>query len=75
MEGKSQPVLAYAGPEAEVAFLGSLLTGSGIECSIDLPSYSPNLVRESRLFVAQTDMEAAAPLIEDFRKSGAKSSL
>jgi hypothetical protein len=75
MEKESVPVLAYVGKQSEVLFLQTLLEGSGITCSIDQPIHGLRsfATRESRLFVAKSDAEAAAPLIADFREHGAKS--
>ena len=73
MEERLKPVLAYAGPESEVLFLQTLLLGSGIESSIDRPVRGRSGVRDARLFVAQADVEAAAPLVQDFRQRGTKS--
>jgi hypothetical protein len=39
-----------------------------------LRTSAQTLKREARLFVAQADVEAAAPLINDFRQNGVKSS-
>ncbi len=74
MEDKGRPVLAHVGPDAEVLVLRSLLDGSGIACSIDMPTRGRSGVREARLFVAQADVDAAAPLVADFRQQGMKSS-
>ena len=74
MEDKAMPVLAYVGPDAEVIFLQTLLDESGITCSVDMPIRGENGVREARLFVAQADVDAAVPLIADFRQNGVKSS-
>jgi len=74
VETKSVPVLAYVGPDAEVMFLRTLLDESGIMCSVDMPTRGEHGVREARLFVAQADVEAAAPVINDFRQNGVKSS-
>ena len=68
-----QPTLAYVGHQAEVAFLKSLLEGAGIACSVDLPVWGENGVRNARLFVAHTDVEAAAELVVDFRQHGTHS--
>ena len=75
MPEESLPVLAYVGMQSEVLFLQTLLEGSGIDCSIDQPIHGSRglATRESRLFVAQSDVKAAAPLIADFREHGAKS--
>ena len=69
----TQPVLAYSGPPVEVMFLKSLLESAGVDCSVDLPIWGENGVREARLFVAPTDVETAAPLVADFRENGTKS--
>jgi hypothetical protein len=63
--------------QSEVLFLQTLFEGSGITCSIDQPIPGVRSVasREARLFVEQSDMEAAAPLIADFRQHGAKSGI
>jgi hypothetical protein len=74
VETKTVPVLAYVGPDAEVLFLRTLLEESGITCSADMPTRGEHGVREARLFVAQADVDAAAPLIKDFRQNGVKSS-
>lgn len=74
MDDKTLPVLAYVGPDAEVLFLQTLLGQSGITCSADMPTRGEHGVREARLFVAQADVDAAAPLIADFRQHGVKSS-
>jgi hypothetical protein len=74
VETKNVPVLAYVGPDAEVLFLQTLLDESGIKCSVDMPTRGEHGVREARLFVAQADVDAAAPLINDFRQNGVKSS-
>jgi hypothetical protein len=77
MEDRTLPALAYAGPAAEVMFLQTLLEQAGIDCSVDMPiaglrGFAPR--RDARLFVAPADVEAAAPLIADFRQNGVKSS-
>jgi len=74
MDDKATPLLVYTGPDAEVLFLQSMLDSSGIDCSIDMPTRGRQGIREARLFVAQADVDAAAPLIADFREHGAKSS-
>lgn len=74
MEDNNLPVLAYVGPDAEVLFLRTILDSSGIACSIDLPTRGRHGVREARLFVAQADVDAAAPIVADFREHGMKSS-
>lgn len=74
MEDKAIPVLAYVGPDAEVMFLQTLLDESGITCSVDMPIRGENGVRKARLFVAQADVDAAVPVIADFRQNGVKSS-
>jgi hypothetical protein len=74
MEDQAVPVLAYVGPDAEVLFLQTLLDESGIKCSVDMPTRGRSGVREARLFVAQADVDAAAPLVADFRQNGVKSS-
>ena len=68
-----QPTLAYVGHQVEVAFLKSLLEGAGIGCSVDLPVWGENGVRDARLFVAHTDMEAATELVADFHQHGTHS--
>jgi len=73
LETKTVPVLAYVGPDAEVMFLRTWLEESGITCSVDMPTRGEHGVREARLFVAQADVDAAAPLINDFRQNGVKS--
>ena len=75
MQEESVPVLAYVGMQSEVLFLQTLLEGAGITCSTDQPIHGSRsfATRESRLFVAQSDVEAAAPLIADFREHAAKS--
>ena len=73
METREIPVLAYVGPDAEVLFLQTLLDESGITCSVDMPIRGENGVRQARLFVVQADVDAAVPLIADFRQNGAKS--
>lgn len=73
MQNHDVPVLAYVGPESEVLFLRTMLEGSGITCSTDVPVRGRSGVREARLFVAQADVEAAAPFIADFRDQGIKS--
>jgi hypothetical protein len=65
--------LAYVGRHVEVVFLKSLLEGAGIACSVDLPVWGENGVRDARLFVAHTDREAAAQLVADFRQHGTHS--
>ena len=67
-------VLAYEGPDAEVLFLKTLLDGSDIVCSVDMPTRATYYMGKARLFVAQADAEAAAPLIADFRQNGVKRS-
>jgi len=76
MEDNALKVLAYVGPDSEVLFLQTLLTDSDIECSVDIPFRHAAIfgVREARLFVAPADVDAAAPLIADFRQNGVKSS-
>ena len=74
MEDNALPVLAYAGPDAEVLFLQTLLDEADIDCSVDMPIRGENGVREARLYVAPADVEAAKPLIADFRQNGVKSS-
>ena len=76
MQDDIVPVLAYEGMQSEVVFLQTMLEASGITCSIDQPIHGTRsfATRDSRLFVAQSDMDAAAPLIADFREQGAKSS-
>ena len=67
------PSLAYVGHHAEVAFLKSLLESAEIVCSVDLPVWGENGVRDARLFVAHADVEAAAQVIADFREHGTRS--
>jgi len=74
MGTKSVPVLAYVGPDAEVLFLRTLPDESGLACSVDMPTRGDHGVREARLVVAQSDVDATAPLIKDFRQNGVKSS-
>jgi len=76
MEDNALPVLAYAGPDAEVLFLQTLLEQADIDCSVDMPIPGTRSLarREARLFVAQADVDAAAPIIADFRQNGVKSS-
>ena len=74
MEDKSLPVLAYEGPDAEVLFLQTLLDEAGIAYSTDMPTRGEHGIRPARLYVAPADVEAAAPVIKDFRANGVKSS-
>ena len=74
MDDKTLPVLAYVGPDAEVLFLQTLLDESGIACSIDMPLRGEHGIRAARLFVAPADVDAAAPVVRDFRENGVKSS-
>jgi len=74
MESQTLPVLAYVGPDAEVLFLQSLLQDAGVVASIDMPIRGENGVRHARLFVEESDVEAAAPVVLDFRLHGMKSS-
>jgi hypothetical protein len=75
MADEVQPVLAYVGHQGEVVFLKSLLEGAGIACSVDMPVWGETGVRDARVFVAQTDAEAAAQVVKDFREHGNKSSI
>ena len=75
MDALIQPTLAYVGHQAEVAFLKSFLEGAGIPCSVDLPVWGENGVRNARLFVAASDSEAAAELVADFRQHGTPSTI
>ena len=75
MDEVVQPTLAFVGHQVEVAFLKSLLEGAGIACSVDLPVWGENGIRDARLFVAHTDLEAAAELVADFRQHGTHSSV
>ena len=75
MEHEEMLVLAYVGPDSEVLFLQTLLSGAGIACSVDRPTRGYYMTREARLFVAKSDQEAAAPLIREFRDSGTKSNI
>lgn len=74
MEDNAIPVLAYVGPDAEVLFLQTLLDEAGIKCSIDMPTRGRSGVREARLFIVQGDVDAATPIVADFRQNGVKSS-
>jgi len=74
MVDQVQPELVYIGHQGEVVFLKSLLEGAGIDCSIDIPVWGENGIRDARVFVAHADADAAASVVADFRQHGSRSS-
>lgn len=61
------PTLVFSGQYTEALFLKSLLEGSGIHTSLDMP------VRgglDPRLFVPKSHLEDAVAIVEDFLKNG-----
>ena len=68
-----EPALVYVGHQGEVVFLKSLLEGAGIACSIDMPVWGENGIRDARVFVASADADEAARVVADFRQHGSKS--
>ena len=75
MVNRVEPTLVYSGHQGEVVFLKSLLEGAGIACSIDMPTWGENGIRDARVFVAHADVDAAAEVVADFRQHGRKSSV
>ena len=69
------PVVVFSGTRQDAAFLLSLLTGSGIEATLDAEAITGvvYVVRQPRVLVRRRDLERALPLIEDFEKNGKKS--
>jgi hypothetical protein len=67
---KRLDVLVYSGQHSEALFLKSLLEGSGIAAALsDLAESGGDDVG---VFVAQSDVELAMPLVGDFRNHGTK---
>jgi hypothetical protein len=71
MNAGSHPVAIYSGEYTEVVFLKSLLEGSGIGATLVHLSVGEGIA-EWRVQVAQSDVEAALPLVEHFREHGTK---
>ena len=72
IEGEDDlPVAVYSGAYQDVAFVFSLLTGSGIDASMNDP-IGGKVRRDPRVLVRRRDVDRAQPLIEDFRKHGRK---
>lgn len=68
-------MIVFEGAYQDAAFLGSLLTGSGIEAVLD-SVIGENLEgaerRPHRVLVHRDDVDEALPLVRDFEKNGTK---
>jgi hypothetical protein len=70
MSLKRGDVLVYSGQHTEAVFLKSLLEGSGIASTLwDLSESGGDDVV---VYVTQSDVQHATPLVEDFRSRGIK---
>jgi hypothetical protein len=63
-------VMVYSGQHTEAVFLKSLLQGSGIAATISELTESGG--DDVGVYVAQSDVELAMPLVDDFRNHGTK---
>ena len=70
MPSERLDVLVYSGQHTEALFLKSLLEGSGIAAALSRLAASgcDDLV----VYVAQSDVDHAMPLVEDSRNHGTK---
>jgi len=63
-------VMVYSGQHTEALFLKSLLEGSGIAAALLHLAASGD--DDVGVYVAQSDVELAMPLVDDFRNHGRK---
>jgi hypothetical protein len=70
MSSERLDVLVYSGQHSEALFLKSLLEGSGIAAALSHLAASEG--DDLGVYVAQSDVERAMPLVEDFRNHGTK---
>jgi len=63
-------VMVYSGQHTEALFLKSLLEGSGIAAALSHLAASGD--DDVGVYVAQSDVELAMPLVDDFRNHGRK---
>jgi hypothetical protein len=62
--------MVYSGQHTEALFLKSLLEGSGIAAALSHLASSGD--DDLGVYVAQSDVEQAMPLVDDFRRHGTK---
>jgi hypothetical protein len=70
MSSERLDAMVYSGQHTEALFLKSLLEGSGIAARVSNLGASGD--DEVGVYVAQSDVEHAMPLVEDFRNHGTK---
>jgi hypothetical protein len=70
MSSERLDVMVYSGQHTEALFLKSLLEGSGIAAA--LSQLAESLDDDVGVYVAQSDVALAMPLVDDFRTHGTK---
>lgn len=70
MSSERLDVMVYSGQHTEALFLKSLLEGSGIAAR--LLNLAASGDDDVGVYVAQSDLHSAMPLVEDFRCHGTK---